>query len=159
MYVTERRLRLTMGLPPNDKRLIRPAEEPLQARVSFDWDQLTSEAISRRADRRQRSFIKRRELELTAARNFLLPRLDTEALYRWRGLGHTLLNYGTNLPPFDNAYTTLFGGQFQEWQLGATFDMPIGFRQGHAAVRNASSCWPASAQDSRAGITSHSRSE
>ncbi len=78
-----------------------------------------------------------RELALIAAQNFLLPRLDAEGLYRWRGLGHTLLNYGPNLPPFDNAFTTLFGGQFQEWQLAANFDMPIGFRQGHAAVRNA----------------------
>ncbi|HVU88534.1 MAG TPA: TolC family protein [Pirellulales bacterium] len=137
VYVTERRLRLTMGLPPNDPRLIRPAEEPLQARVCFDWDQLTQEALNRRAElRRQRSFVKRRELELIAARNFLLPRLDAEGLYRWRGFGHNLINYGDN-PQFDNAVQTLFGGQFQEWQLGAQFDMPIGFRQGHAAVRNA----------------------
>ncbi len=137
VYVTERRLRLTMGLPPNDPRLIRPAEEPLQARVAFDWEQLTQEAISRRAElRRQRAFVKRRELELIAARNFLLPRLDADALYRWRGFGRNLLNYGDN-PQFDNAMQTLFGGQFQEWQLGAQFDMPIGFRQGHAAVRNA----------------------
>jgi len=137
VYVTERRLRLTMGLPPNDPRLIRPAEEPLQAKVAFDWDQLTQEAIARRVElRRQRSFVKRRELELIAARNFLLPRLDGEGLYRWRGFGHTLLNYG-DLPEFDNAYQTLMGGHFQEWQLGAQFDMPIGFRQGHAAVRNA----------------------
>jgi outer membrane protein TolC len=137
VYVTERRLRLTMGLPPNDPRLIRPAEEPLQARVAFDWDQLTQEALSRRAElRRQRAFVKRRELELVAAQNFLLPRLDAEALYRWRGFGHNLLNYGDN-PEFDNAYQTLFGGQFQEWQMGAQFNMPLGFRQGHAAVRNA----------------------
>ena len=137
VYVTERRLRLTMGLPPNDPRLIRPAEEPLQARVAFDWDQLTTEAITRRAElRRQRSFVKRRELELIAARNWLLPRLDAQGLYRWRGWGHTLLNYGGDLPEFNNAYQNLFGGNFQEWQLGAQFDMPIGFRQGHAAVRN-----------------------
>jgi outer membrane protein TolC len=137
VYVTERRLRLTMGLPPNDPRLIRPAEEPLQAKVAFDWDQLTTESLARRAElRRQRSFVKRRELELIAARNFLLPRLDAEGLYRWRGLGHTLIGYGDN-PQFNNAFQTLTSGQFQEWQLGAQFDMPIGFRQGHAAVRNA----------------------
>ena len=47
VHVTERRLRLTMGLPPNDPRMIRPAEEPLQARVAFDWEQLTQEAVSR----------------------------------------------------------------------------------------------------------------
>lgn len=139
VYVTERRLRLMMGVPPNDKRLIRPAEEPLQAKVGFDWDELTTEALGRRPElRRQRWVVKRRELELVAARNFLLPRLDAQGLYRWRGFGHDLLDpRSRGLPQFDNAYQTLFDGNFQEWQLGAQFQMPLGYRQGHAAVRNA----------------------
>lgn len=137
VYVTERRLRLTMGLPPNDPRLIRPADEPVQAKVGFDWDQLTAEALSRRVElRRQRWVVKRSELALVAAKNYLLPRLDAQGLYRWRGFGHDLLGYN-NPYEFDNAYQNMFGGNFQEWQLGAQFNMPIGFRQGYAAVRNA----------------------
>jgi len=137
VYVTERRLRLTMGLPPNDPRLIRPADEPLQAKVGFDWDQLTGEALARRVElRRQRWVVKRAELAAIAAKNFLLPTLDAQGLYRWRGFGHNLLAYGDN-SEFNNAYQNLFGGNFQEWQLGAQFNMPIGFRQGYAAVRNA----------------------
>jgi len=31
----------------------------------------------------------------------------------------------------------LTDGDFQEWQLGLEFSLPIGFRQAHAAVRNA----------------------
>jgi len=137
VYVTERRLRLTMGLPPNDPRLIRPSDEPLQAKVGFDWDQLTAEALSRRVElRRQRWVVKRAELNAIAAKNYLLPRLDAQGLYRWRGFGHDLLGYN-NPYEFDNAYQNMFGGNFQEWQLGAQFNMPIGFRQGYAAVRNA----------------------
>jgi outer membrane protein TolC len=42
-------------------------------------------------------------------------------------------------PPFpgSDAYSTLFTGDYQEWQLGFQFNMPLGFRQGSAAVRNA----------------------
>ena len=43
--------------------------------------------------------------------------------------------------------------------VGREFDMPIGFRQGHAAVRNASWCWPASRDPTRDGAASRSRSE
>jgi hypothetical protein len=31
----------------------------------------------------------------------------------------------------------LTSGDFQEWQLGLEFSVPVGFRKGHAAVRNA----------------------
>ena len=40
-------------------------------------------------------------------------------------------------PPDTNAYRTLTSGQFQEWQLGFQFNMPLGFRREMAGVRNA----------------------
>ena len=78
--------------------------------------------------------IKSRELELVAARNFLLPNLDLNGTYRWRGFGKTLFPDGNNLPTFDsrgvaqydNAYADLTGGQHQEWQLGASSRCPWG---------------------------------
>ena len=87
--------------------------------------------------RRQRWKIKGRELELVASKNFLLPSLDLVGRYRWRGFGHDLLDPAGDGPRFDNAYKDLTTGDFQEWQLGAEFSVPLGFRQGHAAVRNA----------------------
>jgi hypothetical protein len=98
------------------------------------------EALARRAElRRQKWVIKRRELELLASKNFLLPNLDTTALYRVQGFGENLIG-GTNDPAtstYDNAVANLYSGQFGYWQAGATFSMPLGFRRGHAAVRNA----------------------
>jgi hypothetical protein len=42
--------------------------------VVFDWNEITVEAINRRAElRRQKWMIRRRELELVAARNFVRP--------------------------------------------------------------------------------------
>jgi outer membrane protein TolC len=135
---SERRLRLLMGIAINDGRLIRPSEEPSLAKVLFTWDEILIEALCRREEiRRQKWLVKRRELELVASRNFLLPRLDTVGRYRWRGLGHNLLDDDRQLERFDNAYQDLTSGKFQEWQLGVELTMPIGFRKGHAAVRNA----------------------
>jgi hypothetical protein len=138
VQTAERRLRLMMGLPPTDSRMIRPSDEPPVSRVSFDWPQLACQALCEREElRRQRWVVKDRELELVASRNFLKPNLDLVAIYRWRGFGEHLLNSDADVPPLDNAYKNLTSGQFEEWQVGAEFNMPIGFRQGHATVRNA----------------------
>lgn len=139
VLVNERRLRLLIGLPINDQRLIRPADEPATALVKFDWWAAASESLARRSElRRQRWFVKRRELELLAARNFLLPKLDAVGVYRFRGFGDDLIDpTREGRPRFDNAYMDLTSGDFQEWQTGLEFSMPLGFRQGHAAARNA----------------------
>ena len=138
LYTIESRLRYMLGLAATDGRLIRPADEPTTALVNFDWYQTQAEALTRSAElRRQRWRVKQREMELLAARNFLLPRLDGTARYRWVGFGDDLINSSSNNPPFDNAFETLTGGDFQEWRLGLQFSMPIGFRRELANVRNA----------------------
>ena len=138
VHVTERRLRLLLGIPVNDGQLIRPADEPPLVRVVFAWDEILVEALCRREEiRRQKWLVKRRELELVASRNFLLPRLDTVGRYRWRGLGHDLIDNDRQPVRFDNAYQDLTSGDFQEWQMGLELTMPFGGRRGHAAVRNA----------------------
>ncbi len=139
VLMAERHLRLLMGLPPSDNKLIRPTDEPLAAKVDFDWSQVTCEAATRRAElRRQKFQIRRRELELIASKNNLLPRLDGVGRYRWRGFGDTLFpDKDPPLARFDNAYEDLTSGDFQEWQLGFELNVPIGFRQAHAAARNA----------------------
>ncbi|MBX3411475.1 MAG: TolC family protein [Pirellulales bacterium] len=138
LYAAESNLRLMMGLTENDGRLLRPAEEPTTARVAFEWTEVAPEALIRRVElRKQKWTIKRRELELTAARNFLLPKLDAVGLYRWRGFGNELLDPSGNQPEFQNAYENLTSGNFQEWQLGVQAEIPLGFREGFTAVRNA----------------------
>ncbi len=139
VYTHERRLRRALGIPANDGELLRPVSEPPQARVEFDWSEAVAEALTRRVEiRRQGWRIRKRELELIASRNFLMPRLDAVARQRFRGLGHDLLNPNPSDYAFDNAYQNLTeGGDFQEWDVGVELSMPLGFRQAHAAVRNA----------------------
>jgi len=140
VYMAERRLRLIIGLPANDALLLlRPADEPPAVPVVYEWSALVTEALDRREElRRQRWEVKRREMEFIASKNHLLPNLDVVTRYRWRGFGQDLLNPDrSDRPRFDNAYMDLTSGDFQEWQIGMELSMPIGFRQEHAAVRNA----------------------
>jgi hypothetical protein len=138
VYVAERRLRLLLGLPLNSEHLVRPAQDPSLAKVLFDWDSIVGECLTRRPElRRQRLHIQRQELQLIASRNFLKPRLDAVGQYRWRGFGDDLINsQGGSGPRPGNAYANLLSGDYQEWQLGVEFSMPLGFRQAQSAIRH-----------------------
>lgn len=141
VFRQENRLRYLMGLAATDGRLIRPVDEPTNAAVQFDWSVIHAEALNRRPElRRQKWQIKRRELELIAARNQLLPRLDAVGTYRWLGAGDDLIEAKRNgIPPFNpgsTAFESLTSGDFQEWQFGLQFSMPLGFRRGMTTVRN-----------------------
>ena len=138
VYIAERRLRMLMGLPINDGRLIRPADEPSLAKVEFNWEETLVESLERRPEiRRQRWQIKKRELELEANKNFLKPELDLIGRYRWRGFGKNFLAEGSDPGAYEGALNTLFDGNLQEWQMGIELSVPLGKRQAHAAMRQA----------------------
>lgn len=125
--ISERKLRLMIGLPINDGQLLNPADNPTSAKIVFDWDGSLQEALNQREElRKQRWIIKQRELELIANRNFLKPQLDLVSQYRTRGFGNGV----------SDMYSTLVNGDFQEWQMGLEYQMPVGFRRANAAVRN-----------------------
>ncbi|HEX6960472.1 MAG TPA: TolC family protein, partial [Lacipirellula sp.] len=141
LFRVENRMRYLMGLSQSDGRLFRPSDEPTTAQVHFDWSTIHAEALTRRVElRRQRWTIKRRELELIAAKNQLLPRLDAVGRYRWLGAGDELIDSQRNgIPPFlddSTAFESLTSGDFQEWEIGLQFAMPLGMRRGMAAVRH-----------------------
>ncbi len=134
LYSAENNLRLMMGLAATDGRLIRPADDPTTAKIDFDWCDAHAEALVRSVHiRRQKWLIKERELELIAAKNWLLPRLDGVARYRWLGLGDDLIDPDNSK---SNAYGSMTHGDFQEWQLGLELSIPLGFRKELAGVRH-----------------------
>ncbi len=136
VYALERRLRWQLGLSASDGRLIRPAEEPISVTVAVDWCASVQEALCRRVElRRQKWMIKRREMELTAAKNFLNVRLDAVAQYGLLGGGEDL--FGTAGVAHSGAVEDLFADAHQEYELGLQLTTPIGNRIGHTAVRNA----------------------
>ncbi len=141
LFAAENALRYVMGLAPTDGRLFRPSEEPTRAFAQFDWYEVLGEGLARSLElRRQKWVIKQRELELISSKNYLLPRLDAVGLYRWLGLGDTLIA-GSNTVDADgvitNGYGSMTGGDFQEWQIGLEMSMPLGFRKEMAGVRQA----------------------
>jgi len=141
LFRAESRLRYLMGLSASDGRLIRPADEPTSAHVAFDWNGIRCEALARRVEiRKQKWEVKKREMELIAARNFLLPRIDAVGRYRWLGLGDDLIRPSRGASAFNMPGSTAFGvltsGEFQEWQLGLQASIPIGYRRELSGVRH-----------------------
>ena len=127
----ERNLRLLIGITITDGILLRPADEPNEAPLVFDWDSIAIEAIQLRSELQQtRLKVKRSQMEVLAAKNFLMPELDLVSTYRIRGLGKRLT--GDN-----SAFRELGSGDYQEYEASVELRMPVGFRQAHAAVRNA----------------------
>lgn len=138
IMVAERRLRLLIGLPIADGQLLRPADEPCDTEVCFDFQALVNQSMTARPElKRQRLQVERRQLDLRANRNFLMPQLDATGRYRWRGFGRDLAGDSGDYGQFNSAWTNLVAGNFQEWQLGVELDVPLGFRRAHAAVHHA----------------------
>lgn len=137
---TEGQLRFLLGWSSTDGRFIRPIDEPVMAPVEFDWCNSLCEALTYRAELRQERWeVKRRELALAFSKNGLLPELNATLLYRWLGLGDQFgSSGGADFPDAGSgALNQLYGGDFQELQVGGTFAMPVGFRRELANVRNA----------------------
>ncbi len=131
VQAAERRLRLLIGLPITDEVLIRPSDSPSTAPIAFDWDSIIIEAIQLRGElQQQRLVVQRRQMELLAAKNFLMPQLDVVGIYRVRGLDR-------NLAGNESAFRQLGDFSNQEYEADIELVLPVGFRQGHAAVRNA----------------------
>ncbi len=138
----EQSMRWLMGLSPTDGRVIRPSDEPAQAKVVFDWQQSHEEALIRSVELRQQKWsIKRRELELKLARHNTLPQVNLVTMYRWLGYGDQLLGNRNGLDfvaPDSNAVEGLTSGNYQEFRVGIDIRPPkFGARAELAALRNA----------------------
>ena len=152
VVTTERQLRNILGLPPADNRRIVPASEPTEARVQPDWDTSLAQMLAFQPDIVQQQLLVRlTELQLLLSRNQLLPQLNLNALYQFNGLGNNLddaeaVASGAALRAINpltaqrqraaglNAQPENRRG-FNQWQVGLTYSMPIGFRAPLANVR------------------------
>jgi outer membrane protein TolC len=121
-------LRNLMGMPPTDGRLIRITEKPLRAPLVIDWNETIEIALDRRPDIiRQRLAVHIRELQLLVAKNGLLPMLNGQGLYKINGVGSDLSS-STDL---------LSANEYQSWQLGASFQYPLGNNVARGQMRAA----------------------
>ena len=119
-------LRNLMGLPPDDTRLIKPADAPVMAPLMVDWDSTMGTALSRRPDIvRQRLEIRVTDLQVLLANNLAKPKIDGEALWRINGLGTDL-----------NAASAVLGdSDFTDWRLGVFYSQPLQNRKALGDLR------------------------
>jgi outer membrane protein TolC len=154
VITTERQLRNILGLPPADNRRIIPVTPPTEARLEPDWDTSLAQMLSFQPDIVQQQLLVRiAELQLLVARNQLLPQLNLNLLYQLNGLGRELDSAeasmtGASLKALDpviaakqraaglNANPGNYNN-FDQWQIGFTFQMPLGMRSPLANAKNA----------------------
>ncbi len=134
IYSTEAQLRLLMGLPVNDGRVIRPIDEPITAEIIPEWTVSLSDALIRRPEiRRQKWNIKSAELQLRAAENLLMPRFDFVSSYQLNGFGDHLAGGDGQ---FSSAIKEELSGDHEGWNLGFEFSVPVGRRFSKAQVHS-----------------------
>jgi outer membrane protein TolC len=120
-------LRGILYLPPEDGRRIVPTSVPTSQRLRPDWEKVVRLAEQRRPDIVERKLIVEADRQqLLQARNQALPQLNASAMYRWNGLSGEMPN---------GEHLATRPGEFTDWTVGVTFSVPLGLRQGRAAVR------------------------
>ena len=116
-----------LGLSPTEVGEVIPTTPPHFDRIEFRWMELVSLAEQYRPDITElKLIIEADQQRLVQAKNTARPSLDAVALYRWDGLqGET---------PSGREIGT-GGDDYTDWTLGVNFSVPLGLRQGRAAVR------------------------
>ena len=125
------RLRVLMNdpaMPIGSEVVLLPLDTPLREPVDFNYAQAITTAVAHRPEVEQAVIsLDNTGIRATVARNQLLPQLDFRLQTRLSALED---NAG-------DAYTEAFGGQFIDWLLGLSFELPIGNRAAEAGLRAA----------------------
>jgi outer membrane protein TolC len=139
---SERQLRGLVGFRSDDGVRIVPIDDPNLAPYVPDFHEAANDAVAMRPEvMLARQELKFRQLDLMLQKNLRRPDLRSYATYDMAGLGTRLggstfdaIN-GSNFP--GNAFGSLAQNRFNSWTLGLRLDMPIGFRDANALVRQA----------------------
>ncbi|HEY1376263.1 MAG TPA: TolC family protein, partial [Gemmataceae bacterium] len=148
----ERQLRGLLGLPVEDGQRIVPSDAPSLSAFRPDWAAGENDALALRPELiLARQDLKFRQLDLIAQKNALRPDLRFFATYDVNGLGTrldggptrfaglTTDQFGNTVAQTEpgNALASFTDNKFNSWEVGLRMDVPIGFRDAHAAVRSA----------------------
>jgi hypothetical protein len=139
----ERNLRVLVGLPVDDGHRLVPIDAPQTLPESPDWQSALDSALQLRPElliARQEILVKQKNL--TLQKNALLPDLRLQATHTTIGLGSRLDGSGTFLdangdPVTNNALRSLLGTHYNNWTVGLTMNVPLGYRYEYAQIRDA----------------------
>lgn len=138
---SERQLRGFMGLRSDDGQRLVPIDEPNLAPFTPDFYEAANETMAYKPELMiLRQEVKISQLQLRLSRNLRQPDLRLIANYDVAGLGTRL--DGSELIGDDgttpgNALASFGNNQFNSWDLRLRLDVPIGFRDLNAQVRQA----------------------
>ncbi len=114
-----------MGVPVGGHLV--PLSPPEPDKLKIDWPEVLRLAQIYRPDLIEFELILEADRQtLYQARNQARPKLDASVQYTWNGIEGTMPNGGE---------LSTFGGSFTNWTLGVNFSVPLGLRQGRAALR------------------------
>lgn len=135
IFVTENQFRKLLGLAVNDGKIVRPADDPMEAEFVIPWESSVLDALTRRAElRRQKWTIKSLELQYRAAENVANPQLNLVSSYQLNGFGANLLSYQDT--PNSSMYTSMGNTNLTGWTAGLQFSMPLGLRTARMQLHN-----------------------
>ena len=134
----ERQLRGLLGLRSNAGDRLIPVDEPVIAPFRANPHDLYLEGRQYRPELLTiMQEYKAQQLNLLAQKNLRRPDLRFLGSYDVSGIGRRLDGTGTTGVFNNNAFRSLANNNFNTWQVGLRFDMPIGFRDANAIVRQA----------------------
>jgi outer membrane protein TolC len=139
---SERALRGFMGMRSDDDCRLVPMDRPNLAEFQPDYYEAANETIIHRPELMlARQEVKAVQFNLALLRNVRQPDLRFFSSYNIQGIGTRLdgseLVGATNTLP-GNAFSSLANNQFNSWTLGLRLEMPLGFRDANALVRQGS---------------------
>jgi outer membrane protein TolC len=136
----ERQLRSLLGLPVSDGFRIVPIDQPTTSALNPDWSTALNEAVTLRPELvLARQDLKYNQLNLILQQNSLLPLVNFTSSYTFNGLGNRLDGANSDITQSGdvNAFRNLATGNYANWALGIRAEIPLGYRDAHAAVRQA----------------------
>jgi len=138
VLASERQLRGLLGMRSDDGTRLVPIDEPTRVPFQPDYYQVANDALQMRPELAIiRQDLKARQLDLILQRNLRQPDLRFFSSYDIAGLGRRLDGRNSAEEPSFNALQGLAANQFNSWTLGLRLDMPLGFRDANALVRQA----------------------
>ncbi|MEI8018145.1 MAG: TolC family protein, partial [Schlesneria sp.] len=141
ILAAENDFRKQLGLPVNDGKIIRPADNPLEGEFIAQWESILIDGLTRRLElRKQKWQIKSLQLQVRAAESVVNPQLNLISSYQLNGLGRNLLGNNSGGPEdvsyYNSSYGALVRGNQDTWNVGLQFSMPLGFRAARAQLHN-----------------------
>ncbi|MBM4069041.1 MAG: hypothetical protein FJ271_08870 [Planctomycetes bacterium] len=142
----ERNLRGILGLANEDGSRIVPITAPTVAPYQPNWEAAVQDALALRPELiMARENLRNQQFTLEITKNFLKPDLRATGFIQPTGWGTRLDGNGTMnetingtvIPRTSNAFRSLARADWNNWTVGMTLNVPLGWRLEHAAVRSA----------------------